>query len=136
MNDHNFEDLEVGKIFEFLRTISTEDVDNFSKLTGDFNSLHNDQEYAETTEFKGRIAHGMLVGSLFSTLFGMVCPGKRNLYLSQNLNFRKPVPLNSTVIVRGKIKNKIESLKILVVETEILLNNEVVVNGEAKIKVI
>jgi len=135
MNDYTYKDIEIGKVFEFRRCLNTSNADKFTELTGDKNPLHNDNEYAKNTQFGGRVAHGMLAASLFSTLFGVVCPGKRNLYLSQTLNFRKPVMLGSDLVVRGKVKNKIDSLKLLVVDTEILFNEEVMIDGEAKVKV-
>tara|TARA_Y100000310_G_C20480522_1_gene714449 strand:- start:14 stop:433 length:420 start_codon:yes stop_codon:yes gene_type:complete len=135
LNEYSYDEIDVGKVFEFKRKISTEDVDSFSKLTKDFNPLHNDHEYAKNTEFNDRIVHGMLAGSLFSTLLGMVCPGKKNLYLSQNLNFRKPIYLDSEVLVRGKIKNKIDSIRVLVIETQIMVGDSVIIEGEAKVKV-
>jgi len=135
MNDYNYDEIEMGNMFEFKRILTIEDIDSYAKLTGDFNPLHCDEEYAKNTSFKGRIAHGMLAGSLFSTLLGMMCPGKKNLYLSQDLNFKKPIYPNTSLIVRGEIIDKIDSIKVLVIKTQIIFENSIMVDGLAKVKV-
>ncbi|VVB83550.1 MaoC like domain protein [uncultured archaeon] len=136
LNDYKYEEINVGDIFEFKRNITADNLNEYAKLTGDFNPLHCDEEYAKKTIFKGRIIHGMLAGSLFSTLVGMMCPGKRNLYLSQSLNFKRHIYPNSELTVKGVIKNKIDSMKIIVLGTEILVDGKIVINGEAKVKVL
>lgn len=135
LNDYSYNQIEIGQVFEFKKVLTSQDVLDFSKLTGDENPLHLDREYATNTPFGNRICQGMLVSSLFSALFGMVCPGKRNLYLSQTLNFKKPVKINSEVIVRGTIDQKIDSLGILIVKTEILFEGDIVIDGQAKVQV-
>jgi len=134
LNDYNYEQIEIGKLFQFKKDLTIQEVELFSKITGDENPLHIDEEYAKTTQFNGRICQGMLVASLFSTLFGMVCPGKKNLYLSQTLNFKKPVKINATLLVRGIVEQKIDSLKIIFVKTEIFSNGDLVLDGKAKIQ--
>ena len=126
----------MGKVFQFDKILTSQDIEQFSKITGDENPLHLDEDYAKTTHFGGRICQGMLVASLLSTLFGMVCPGKRNLYLSQTLNFKKPVKMDSEVTIRGTVKQKIDSLKIIIVKTEIFCDEELILDGEAKVQII
>ena len=116
------------------KQVTKQDIDDFSRLTGDKNPLHCDEGYAKGTEFKGRVAHGMLIASLFSTLVGMVCPGKRNLYLQQEINFRKPVFPDTELVVRGTVKEKVESIKLLVIKTEIIAEDSVLISGQAKVK--
>ena len=136
INDYGYDEIKVGEVFEFKRVISEKDIDNFAKLTGDFNPMHTDEKYASGTIFKGRIVHGMLAASLFSALLGMVCPGKRNLYLSQSLNFRKPIKPGSEVVVKGSVVGKADSVKIITIKTEIICNGAVAVDGEAKVRVV
>tara|TARA_Y100000310_G_C20159597_1_gene568537 strand:+ start:159 stop:590 length:432 start_codon:yes stop_codon:yes gene_type:complete len=126
-----------GKKVKFEKTLTVQDIDSFAKLTGDKNPLHCDEEYAIKTKFKRRIPHGMLAGSFFSTLVGMYLPGKNCLYLSQNLLFHKPVPLNEPIIISGEIITKIDSLNILIIHTSIKdkLGN-LIIDGEAKVKVL
>lgn len=89
--------LTVGDTAHFEKTISEADVYGFAGIVGDFNPAHVNQHYAEQTRFGTRIAHGMLTGSLFSTVFGTVLPGPGAIYLSQSLSFTAPVLLGDTV---------------------------------------
>ena len=91
INNYEYDETYQGMRFEFKKVITNEDLDSFAKIVGDYNPLHCDVEFAKKKGFKDRVVYGMLAGSLFSTLVGMVCPGKNNLYLSQNLNFREPI---------------------------------------------
>lgn len=135
-NDYAYEDIKLGQVTEFEQIVTAEMVNKFAELIGDYNPLHTDEEYAKTTQFKGRISHGMLTASFFSTLVGMYCPGKRNLYLTQQLNFRAPLSLNQKIKVRGEIVKKVDSLKLLIIKTVILdKENNVIVDGEARVKV-
>ena len=134
-NEKNYNSINIGDVEEFQRTISLEDIDRFTELSGDYNPLHNDESYAKTTTFGSRIAHGMLVGSFFSTLVGMHLPGKDCLYLSQSLSFKFPVKPGDNITIKGTVTNKIDALKIIVVRTQIT-NDEgkVLIEGEAKVK--
>ena len=82
--------LSIGQKVEFTEVISESMIEEFAKLSGDYNSHHMDESYARKTRFKKRICHGMLLGSLFSRLIGMHLPGKHSLYFSQSLNFHIP----------------------------------------------
>lgn len=129
----DYDRINVGDIHEFERQIDRADLNAFAELTGDFNPLHMDKNYGQKTRFGDNIVHGMLVGSLFSALVGMRCPGEKSLYLSQTLNFRQAVFPGDTVRVRGTVVGKSDSTKIITVKTEIFKNNAVVVSGEAKV---
>jgi|TARA_B100001971_G_C17721969_1_gene301647 3-hydroxybutyryl-CoA dehydratase len=136
LNDLNFDEIKVGDSFSFDKFIDNAMVDSFAELTHDYNPLHTDHNYAKNTEFGGRIAHGMLIGSFFSTLVGMLCPGKKCLYLSQDLSFKNPLRPDSRVTVMGVITNKSDAIKVIEIET-IIKNNKgsVIVSGNAKVKV-
>ncbi|MHC4268253.1 MAG: MaoC family dehydratase [Planctomycetota bacterium] len=132
----NYSDIQEGSIYTFEKVISREDIITFAKLTGDFNPLHVDKEYGEKSKFKNNIVHGMLAGSLFSTLVGMYCPGEKNLYLSQTLMFRKPILPEKKVIVRGTVNNKDDNLKIVTLKTEIIFDGTVAIHGVAKVSIL
>lgn len=134
--DLKFEDISVGRTAEFQRTIVEDDIRAFAELTGDQNPLHTDHTYASTRQFGGTIAHGMLVGSLFSTLVGMHLPGKRCLYLSQTLYFRRPIRPGDSVTVRGTVSHSSPATRILTLRTEVFLGGEVCVDGEATVQVL
>lgn len=114
------------------RTITEADVVLFAGLTGDFYPVHMDQEYAKHTRFGGRIAHGMLVGSLVSTLNGWLLGIGGGISLRQTLEFRKPVYPGDTITAIGEITELIpEKRQLRVKHTLTNQKGEVVVTGEA-----
>jgi 3-hydroxybutyryl-CoA dehydratase len=134
--DLNFDDIEIGGVYEFKKTFCKEDLDTFSLLSGDLNPLHLDEEYAGKTIFKKNVVFGMLSSSLFSALVGMHCPGKKALYLSQTLNFRKPLFLETEITVRGTVVEKNKNFKVIKIKTEILDQENIYVSGDAKVKIL
>jgi 3-hydroxybutyryl-CoA dehydratase len=125
----------IGKIYSFERTITRQDVVAFSDLTGDRNPLHMDENFGRESEFGSNIVHGMLIGSLFSTLVGMYCPGEKSLYMGQTLQFKLPLYINDHVLVRGTVLEKSNATKIIKLKTEVLRAGEAIITGEAKVKV-
>lgn len=132
----DYEDIKVGGVYEFERVITHEDVIKFADLTGDCNPLHVDSVFGEKSQFGKNIAHGMLAASLFSKLVGMYCPGQNALYMSQTLQFCKPVFYGDGVVVRGTVVEKSDSIRMVTLKTEIVRDGEIMINGEAKAKVL
>ena len=137
MNDklpeYTFDEIEIGLTKQFQITITESMIDDFAKISGDYNPLHMDEKFAQSRDFKNRVCHGMLLGSLFSRLVGMYVPGKYGLYFSQTLNFVNPTTVNDTVTVTGKVISKNESTKIIKLKTTIKNSSHVLVDGEAKV---
>jgi 3-oxoacyl-[acyl-carrier protein] reductase len=131
-----YDEVDVGAVFAVERTFTAEDVRAFAEVSGDFSPLHVDAEYAVQTEFGGCVVHGMLLGALFSQLVGMRVPGRRALYLGQDLTFRRPVLVGETVRAIAKVTAKNEATRVLVLQTEIRgADDRVVVSGTARVKV-
>lgn len=95
--------LRIGEKASLSRKITEEDINNFAQATGDLNPVHLDEAYAKNTIFQGRIAHGMLTASLFSNLLAMQLPGAGTVYLSQTLNFKRPVRIDDTITAEVEI---------------------------------
>ncbi len=130
----HFEDIEVNDEIKFNVTITEEMIDNFAALSGDYNPMHTNQEYASNTDFGKKICHGMLLASFFSRLVGMYIPGKKALYFSQSLNFRNPCFINDEVTIIGIIIEKKLSTKMIKLKTIIKnLKGQVIIDGEAKV---
>ena len=94
-----FEDLTPGMSTSYTRTVTEKDITQFAEVSGDTNPVHLDEEFAATTRFKKRIAHGMLSGSYISTVVGTKLPGPGCLYVSQTLKFRAPVYIGDKVML-------------------------------------
>lgn len=88
--------IEIGDSASFSKTITEYDVYGFAGISGDFNPVHINKEYAKNSAFNGQIAHGMLVGSLISTVLGTKLPGEGTVYLEQDVKFLKPVYIGDT----------------------------------------
>ena len=132
----NYDDIYVDSCFSFRRTIRREDVLMFAKLTGDYNPLHVDNGFATESQFGRRVVHGMLTSSLFSTLVGMYCPGENSLYLSQSLQFKSPLFYGDTATVIGTVISKVEAIRLIKLKTEVYRDNDLIVTGEAQVKVL
>lgn len=130
-----YEDIEIGDTASFSKTIGEIDIYQFAGITGDFNPMHMDQEYAKTTLFKERIAHGMLTASFISTVLGMKLPGPNTIYLEQTVRFVAPVKIGDTIKVQVKVIEKIDEKRQIRLET-VIVNQEgkKVVTGEALVK--
>ena len=131
---HTFDEIPIGHAKNFSVKIDEEMLDSFANISGDFNPLHMDEQYAKTTQFKGRVCHGMLLASFLSRLIGMYIPGKFSLYFSQSLNFRAPCFIGDEVTITGTVTEKHNSTKILTLKTVISNQNEnCLVDGIAKV---
>jgi acyl dehydratase len=124
--------LSVGDRFEFTKTIRADDVRHFAAASGDTNPLHLDEEYAARTRFKGRIAHGTLVGGLISAALARV-PGLV-IYLSQDLEFHNPVRIDDRVTAACEIVENLGNSQFRLT-TRVLVGEDVVIDGEAVIMV-
>ena len=119
LSELNFNEIEIGDSREFKITITNSMVDEFAKISGDFNPLHVDERYAQTTKFGKRVVHGMLLASFLSQMVGMYLPGKHALYSSQTLEFHNPCFVGNEISVTSKVIDKSQSTKIIKIESKI-----------------
>lgn len=96
---HYYQDFSVGQSFQKDFFISEELGQSFAQISGDFNPVHLDEEYAKGTMFGKRIAHGMLLGSYISGVLGNDFPGEGTIYLKQDMKFMKPVYYGDTITI-------------------------------------
>lgn len=127
-------ELNLGDFAESYKRIEDKDVVLFSEVSGDKNPVHLDEEYASTTRFKHRIAHGHLVSSLFSALLGTELPGEGSIYLGQDIRYLKPVYLNDEIRAVVKVVELDTTRNRVKLETSAYnQNNEMVISGMAEI---
>jgi 3-hydroxybutyryl-CoA dehydratase len=106
-----YEEINIGDKASFAKTITETDVYLFAGISGDFNPLHVDEEYARTTEFGKRIAHGGLAASLVANILGMKLPGLGTVALEITQKFRAPVYFGDTITITAMVTKKIERMK-------------------------
>ncbi|MCR5733885.1 MAG: MaoC family dehydratase [Lachnospiraceae bacterium] len=137
MNDHSYENLEIGHQESFEVNVTEKDMDAFYGITGDSNPLHNDSEYAASRGFGSRVVYGMLTASYLSTLAGVYLPGRRSLIHSVSTKFIKPVFIGDRLTVEGKVSDKNDTFKLITVKVIIKnQDNEKVIKGEMTIQVL
>ena len=133
-NELSYNEISIGQQESFIIKITESMVEKFSNLSGDLNPLHMDNQFAESSSFKKRIVHGMLLASFFSQLIGMKLPGKNALYFSQTLNFRSPCYIDDEIEVVGEVIEKSDSTQIITVSTTIFNKSKTcLIDGIAKI---
>lgn len=111
-------DFKIGQTASVSKTITDDDIQTFARLSGDYNPLHVDEEYASRSRFKSRIAHGMLTASLISTILGMKLPGAGGIYISQQMRFLKPVRIGDTITCVGEVVEWNATTKLLTLQTD------------------
>lgn len=124
----------VGQSASFSKTISEYDVYGFAGITGDFNDIHINKTIAKQSFFKEQVAHGMLVGSLISTVLGTKLPGPGTIYMEQKLNFLRPVYLGDTITARVKVLEILPKNKARLETMVFNQNEEMVISGYALVK--
>jgi 3-hydroxybutyryl-CoA dehydratase len=130
-----FEELSVGQEASLAKTVSEADIVAFADISGDRNPVHLDADYAATTIFKERIAHGMLSAAYISAVFGMKLPGPGAIYISQTLNFKAPVKIGDTVVTAVKVIELVPEKRRARFECVCSVNDKPVVQGEAVLMV-
>ena len=130
-----FDELSVGQTAETTQVVGAADIEAFAAVSGDVNPVHLDEDYAKTTTFGGRIAHGMLAAAYISAVLGNQLPGPGAIYLSQSLRFRRPVKIGDPVTARVTVKALDAAKGHATFETACLVNGKTVVDGEALIMV-
>jgi 3-hydroxybutyryl-CoA dehydratase len=129
-----YSDISLGQIAEVVHTITEEDIQIFGDLSGDYNPLHFNEEWASTTLFKGRIAHGLLTASFISTAIGMKLPGPGTIYLGQKINFKRPVRIGDTITARVEVVDKNDDKQQITLNTTCTnQDGKVVLDGDATI---
>jgi len=130
-----FAELAVGMTVSIQNTVSEQDVIDFARVSGDHNPLHMDEEYARTTVFGGRIAHGALSASYISAVLGNDLPGPGAVFLELNLKFVRPVRIGDTVLSTAEVVEMVERGYRVKLAVKGEVNGKAVMRGEATVMV-
>ena len=132
MEKLSLSNLEVGQSASFSKTVSEADVYLFAGISGDFNPVHVDEEYAKQGMFKKRIAHGILTASFISTVLGTKLPGPGAIYAKQDLKFLAPVFFGDTLTATCTVKEIIAEKKRVIMDCVVSNQDDtMVLSGEA-----
>ncbi len=104
----SYDEIQIGDEASFSKTITETDVYLFAGISGDFNPMHVNEEYAKQTPFKTRIAHGALPQSLIAPVLGMKLPGLGTVAVEINCRFKAPTFFSDTITASARVTEKIE----------------------------
>ena len=128
----SYDELEVGMKASFTKTISETDVYLFAGISGDFNPMHLNEEFAKLTPFGKRIAHGAVPQSLIAPVLGMQLPGLGTILLEVTTRFKAPTFFGDTITASGEVMEKLDERRW--VKMKLLWTNqkgETIATGEA-----
>ena len=131
---HYFKDISLGQTAEYEKQVTDEDVRKFADISGDYNPIHLDDEFAKDSMFGARIAHGILTASHISAVIGYIFPGPGWIYLGQSLQFRAPVKIGDTVHTAVEVTDTVAEKNIVELSTICKVGDTVVLKGTATIK--
>ena len=132
---YKFEDLSIGMSHETHHTITAEDIEKFAEVSGDYNPLHMDEDFAKKTPFGQRIAHGALTASYISGILGNDLPGPGSIFVGLSMRFRRPVFIGSHVTVRAEVSELEERGNRVTLKVTCSVDGKAAISGEAKVMV-
>lgn len=130
-----FEELAIGMTVSIEHFVSEKDVEDFARVSGDYNPLHLDEEFAKTTLFGGRVAHGALAASYISAILGNDLPGPGTIFMDLELSFKRPVRIGDTVVATAEVSEMIERGNRVLLDVKCEVNGKIVVKGKARVMV-
>ncbi|HJW03847.1 MAG TPA: MaoC family dehydratase [Azospira sp.] len=133
LNGYDIEDLQPGMSASIAKTVTDADIVLFAGISTDTNAVHLNEEFAKTTMFGGRIAHGMLSAGLISAVLGTRLPGPGCIYLGQTLKFKAPVHPGDTVTATVTVREVVVEKKRVILDTVCTVAGKPVIEGEATI---
>ena len=134
ISNYTYNELTIGQTATYSKLIEERDVQLFAAVSGDVNPVHLDKEFAAATQFKTRIAHGMLSGAVISAAIAMELPGPGTIYLGQTLRFRAPVELGDTITVKLEVVDKKNKRNSVTLECKVYnQHDKLVVSGSAEV---
>ena len=125
------DELKPGMSESFEKTVTERDVKLFGEVSGDFNPVHFDDEFARKTVFRGRIAHGVLCLSYISTVLGIKMPGPGTIFMSATSRFRAPVRIGDAVMTVCTVREVMPEKRRVLFDCLCKVGDTVVVEGEA-----
>ena len=134
ITNFTFDEISVGQTANYQRSVSEKDIVLFAEISGDRNPVHLDEDFAASSRFGERIAHGMLTGAYISAALAMELPGPGTVYLSQSLRFRLPVKIGDEIRVDLEVTEKNERRQQITLDCKAVNQaGKVVASGSAEV---
>ena len=134
IENRTFDEIQVGESAQIVRTLTPQDIHLFAVMSGDFNPTHVDAEFARSGQFREIVGHSMWGTSLISSVLGTQFPGPGTVYVSQELNFWRPITIGDTLTVSVVCTEKIESNNHLILDCLVVNQDDLkVIDGKAEV---
>jgi Acyl dehydratase len=134
VQDIPYAEIKIGDKASMEKTVSEHEVATFADITGDLNPVHINEEFAQKTPFKGRIAPGALLAGYISAVLGTTLPGANTIYLGQELSFTAPVKIGDTVTATVEVIDKLPKNRLILRTTVTNQKGTLVVDGKATVR--
>lgn len=129
------EDLSVGMFAESKMVVDAKKIETFAELSGDFNPIHMDEEFAAASMFGKRIAHGALSASLISAILGNDLPGPGAIFVELNMRFRRPAFIDDEITARAEVAEINEKNGRVKMKVSCSVNGKTIIRGDAGVVV-
>jgi len=123
----SLDEIEIGEKAESRMIVSDEHIDLYAQMSGDYNALHMNEEYAATTMFGKRIAHGPIGGALVARIIGTQLPGLGTLAFNMKVNFKAPVYPGDEIRAVVEVTEKIPESNLCRLSFDVYNNDGIVV---------
>ena len=134
IENRTFDEIAIGDEARLSRSLTWRDIELFAAMSGDVNPAHVDEEFAKSDMFHKIIAHGMWGGALISTVLGTELPGPGTIYVSQSLNFQRPICLGDSVTVTVRAVDRNRTKRRVTFECNVVnQDSKVVITGRAEV---
>ncbi len=130
-----FDEIQVGDQAQLVRTLRPDDIHLFAAMSGDVNPTHVDPEFARSSQFREIVGHSMWGSTLISSILGTEFPGPGTVYVSQSLNFWRPITIGDTLTITVTCREKYDHNHHLVLDC-VALNQDglKVIDGIAEVQ--
>ncbi|KZX59221.1 3-hydroxybutyryl-CoA dehydratase [Halioglobus sp. HI00S01] len=134
LTNFTYDEITIGQTASYSKQVTELDIQLFAAVSGDVNPLHLDPDFAASTRFGERIAHGMLTASVISAALAMKLPGPGCIFMEQSLKFRLPVKIGDEVRVELEVVDTGERRKTLIIDNKVYnQDGKVVLTGTSTV---
>jgi len=135
VREYDIDDLKEGMSAHYTTCIDADAVAQYARLCGDKSPLHVDEAFGRRSTFECNLVHGMLIASHFSTVVGVLLPGKNALLASMHTDFIAPVPVGAEVTISGSVTSVNHAQRIITLRLLAFVDGEVCSSAEATVLV-